>query len=151
MSEAKLPRTIPARTLVLEQRWLESGDWATKTPTLNEQLSAEEMNRPSGLPELKPADHEVVMLLQPSLESQLNRSGSSLTGQSIMEEIHVARLAGKLRPYSGREDIGAYKKREPNRPAPMLLSPERIAQDRRKEMLELRAANDRALARLLDR
>jgi len=144
----KAPHNEMAVELVLEQRWLEDGVWSKATPTLNSVLGADDIN---ALPmdELKPADVEIVRLLQPSLDDQLDRVGSSLTGESIMAELHVDRLAGRIKPFVEGEPIGAYKLRPEPKPAPELRTPERIASDKRQEMLALRAKNDRAMARLL--
>ena len=144
------PHTKAALELNAEQRWLERGIWARKTARVAD-LNGIDADTEVEQIELAPADVELLHFTMPTLDAQLNKPGSSLTGMSIMEEIQSDRMHGKLRPYTKVEPIGAYERREPNSPArPVNTDPNNQAELNRKEMLVLRAANDRAMERVLN-
>jgi len=86
----------------------------------------------------------------PDVLSQLNQIGSSLTGLTIMEEIQIDRVTGKLRPFVEGEPIGViqYHKRGP---APALKTRNDIMDDRQQELRTRQRRNDATLARLRQR
>lgn len=154
------PKSKPALTdlsveLMLEQRWLEAGVWGTPKPTVQAIEAAQELdalaNGHDPLAELGTADIAIIRFLSPTLDQQINEIGGSLTGMSIMEELRDDYWYWRVPPHREGTPIGAYELRPCPAAAPMLLSPEQLVTRKRKEMLDLRAQNDRALARLLSR
>jgi len=81
---------------------------------------------------------------------QLNQIGSSLTGLTIMEEIQIDRMTGKLRPFVEGEPIGViqYHRRGP---ASAHKTRNDIMDDRQKELRERQRRNDATLARMKEK
>jgi hypothetical protein len=129
-----------ARRLFKEAREREIRDFAIATP---KKPTVGEQERLMGRPEDDAKDIEFALVMHPELEAQLTRPGSSLTGNSILREVHEDRLLGKIAPFTPGP-IGAYSRR----PAPVLYTLSNWPELARKEMLELRAKNDAALAAL---
>lgn len=88
--------------------------------------------------------------LNPTVLSQMGTMGSSLTGQTIMEEIADARWTGKLRPFVEGEPIGLIKTHV-RKPAPMLKTRNQIMDERQKVLRERQQRNDRTLELLARR
>jgi hypothetical protein len=98
--------------------------------------------------ELSPHDLMTEMTLAPSVTDQLNKTGSSLTGFTIMEEINEARLRGTLETFVEGTPIGACHNGPRPCPAPALKSHNEIMDDRQRELRQRQARNDRTLDRL---
>jgi hypothetical protein len=80
-----------------------------------------------------------------SMEHVLLYPSCSLTGYSVNEEVQEMELKGSLPPLMGeKEPVGAYTLR----PVPVTYTQRNWPELARKEMLELRAKNDAALAAL---
>jgi len=144
-------RELLAWQMRLEQRRMERLDFAVKTPK-HQPFDAtgeggEEEEESSLVGDPGPTDIAMQNLLCPSIDDQLSRSGSSLTGFSIMEEIHEAKMLGTLQPHVEGTMIGAIQSYS-RCPVDQLASCNEIMEGRRKEMLGLRARNDRALEQL---
>jgi len=143
-----------AKRLRIEQATRERADFAVKTPRRksldNMQSDSVDNDNVQGgkfEEELPPIDQALVEFQAPMIDAQLYRMGSSLTGISIMDEIHNDRLAGKLRPFVEGEPIGLiqHHKREP---APALVTQNEIMDGRRAQLRRRQKKNDRTLARI---
>jgi hypothetical protein len=147
----RTPAQEEALQLRVETARYEKQDYATKTPTVHNMhggAEGETLQFPDA--QLGAADLAEQEFLCPSVDDQLSRPGSSLTGLSIMEEIVEANHMKRMKPFIEGQPIGKIQKWTTG-PAPALKTNNEIMEDRRKETLRLRAKNDRALDRLLER
>lgn len=135
--------------LLKEQKERESHDFVQKTkkaPTLD----GNGRDGEPGIPELSMFDIEITHFLTPTVDDQLTRTGSSLDGRSIMEEISQSKRV----PFVEGTPIGAYKKR----PAPRRYTDAEVRDywvKRREwvqeELTKLRHRNDLNMARVIRR
>lgn len=93
------------------------------------------------------ADIEQGEFLAPQLDDQLSKMGSSLTGMSIMEEIQMDRIVGKLRPFLPGP-LGACHNAPRACAAPSLKTHNEIMDDRQRELRSRQQTNDRILDQL---
>lgn len=94
-----------------DAKWKERNDWVAKKIT-DDQLEKWHPDLDDKMAELPSVnDLSVEHFLMPMVDQQLNTPGSSLTGYSIMEEIHEDRVMGKLHPFVEGEPIGACNNR----------------------------------------
>jgi hypothetical protein len=91
-----------------------------------------------------------IQSMHPEVLMQLNDIGSSLTGLTIMEEIQIDRMMGKLRPFVEGEPIGVIQHHK-RRAAPAHKTRNDIMDDRQKELRERQRRNDATLARMKER
>lgn len=134
-----------AKRLRAETAAREAGRFAVKTPPTVTDNDDQFMSSELDIVEMRDGG------LTPMVNEQLNQIGSSLTGLSIMEEIQMDRLAGKLRPFVEGEPIGACHNGPKRGPAPSLTTHNKIMDERQKELRERQKTNDRTLARLKEK
>jgi hypothetical protein len=147
MSEQRTPAQEEAKRIRITHAVVEQGNFGQKTPAATTFDDVESDDDAGPMPDLAPADVEVVHFLCPSIDEQLDKPGSSLTGRSIMEEITEMYLNKTLRPFVEGEPIGCIpstkKKREKQ---PTEARARMITGQRRQDaMLRLRVKNDRML------
>jgi len=139
-----------AHRLRVEKKQREAGDFGipkTRTDTFD---YSDDENDFTTIDEDMTADVASEAFLCPSVDDQLSRPGSSLTGFSIMEELVQDRLAGKVKPFREGEAIGRIQNHKRG-PAPMLRTPAELYAERQRELNALREKNDATIARILGR
>jgi hypothetical protein len=130
-----------AKKLLMEQRGRELGHFGKPTPK-REPLESE------GAPRECPIDTDIDRFLCPSVDDQLGRPGSSLTGFSIMEEVSSCWPRTSMKG----EPIGAYKKRDVPKPATLKVAREYYCKRGRwkqEELMALRHKNDLAMGLII--
>jgi len=127
------------KVLMMEQRARERLDFVNPTPKCVPEIENEDG---IAIREISDDDIDIASFLCPSVDDQLGRMGSSLTGLSIMREI----TSVPRRAFVEGEPIGAYVKRNPWKP-PTDVRP--IGHYRQEAMLHLRHKNDLTMKLIL--
>jgi hypothetical protein len=140
-------RRAEAKRLRMESARMERLDFANKNVRHAGQHTDEGETLEWPEAQLGPSDIAENDFLDPHIDDQLNRAGSSQNGVPIMEEIAEMERNGTLRPFIEGEPIGRRQKFN-RKPAPTLYTRNEIMEQERDAMLELRAKNDRNLAQL---
>lgn len=145
-------RIEEAKRLRLETARIEQGDFGVKkaVPVPPERQEPDDDPVDEGEELLSQADIDEHNFLNPTIDDQVSRGGSSLTGMSIMEEIQEDRLNGTLQPFVEGEPIGVLKTWTRG-PARMLKTERELYDERQKCLNELRAKNDAAIDAILNR